>query len=631
MPSVANNCCPFTGVNVEVPMASIPRTRAVASVESLQPAAKSRPIGSPVNNRVDPLAILQSREELAKKAPLDVHQAALKAYIVPKQVPDPFINVYGGSLGGGVQIIEPEYSLYSLIRLPYENSILGQCIEAMVTNIYGMGYGFDYIGPTNKEQSKEAQDEREMLDNFCQYPNDEYTLTEMKSRLGWDYETTGNSYVECGRDAKGQIVMVSHLPSHTIRITTRQPDPVTVTITLPRANGPMRQTIKKTFRRYVQIIGAKRIFFKEFGDPRKIDPETGQENNTLTLEDSATEVLHFSQYNPGSPYGRPRWFNQLPAIMGSRQAELTNLDFFTENAIPAMALLVSGGQVTQTSMDSIEGHFQAARGRSSMHRILVIEAEGDDMSASNNGQVPVPKIEMKPLQSDRQGDALFQNYEHNNREKIRSSFRLTPLFVGIATEMTYASAKAAYEVAETQVFMPERSRFDNAFNMRVLAPLALKYWRVKSLPPKLSDGAEISQALIAFDDAGGLTPNIARALANRYFDVEIAKVTEPWGDFPMPLIMSAFQSNKLSLPKLENQNPNQFQLSGLPEGVMPSGLDSFDATAPTATGAGPAVTPGKRPNAAAQAAGQTKPGKAAKPPAKQPIKVVKKDDADMQE
>lgn len=605
---------------------SIPPTP--ARNRELQPVAKSRPKGSANQRGTDPLDIFGATKSGNERAK-DMHELSFKDYVGAKQVPDPFRAVYGGILGGGVIILEPEYSLYSLIRLPYENSILGQCIEAMVTNVYCMGYGFDYIGPVNKDQSKDAQAERQVIDDFCQYPNDEYTLQEMKTRMGWDYETTGNAYVECGRDSKGVIVTAYHLPSHTMRITTRHPDEVTVTITLPRVGGPQEQRIKKTFRRFVQIIGAKRIYFKEFGDPRRIDPLTGEENNNLTLEESATEVIHLSQYNPGSPYGRPRWFNQLPAIMGSRQAELTNLDFFTENAIPAMVLLVSGGQVTQTSVDSIEGHFQAARGRASMNRILIIEAQGDDAAASNSGAVPVPRIELKPLQADRQGDALFQNYERNNRDKVRSSFRLPPLFVGLAEEMTYASAKTAYEVAETQVFMPERARFDDIFNMKVLATLNLKFWRYKSAPPKLSDGAEISQALIAFDEAGGLTPNISIALANRYFDVEINKIPEPWGDFPMPLVMSAFQANKLSLPKLENQDPNSVLpapaggAAGVPANGVSTGVKPTTATGP-ATGAGPAVTPGKRPSPKAMAAGQTKPGKSAKPPAKQPVKGAKK-------
>ena len=51
-----------------------------------------------------------------------------------KMSKDPFSGVYGDS------ILEPPYDLFFLSTLPERSNILGQCIEAMETNIDGAGF-----------------------------------------------------------------------------------------------------------------------------------------------------------------------------------------------------------------------------------------------------------------------------------------------------------------------------------------------------------------------------------------------------------------------------------------------------------------------------------------------------------
>ena len=66
-------------------------------------------------------------------------------------------------------------------------------------------------------------------------------------------------------------------------------------------------------------------------------------------------------------------------------------------------------------------------------------------------------------------DSLFDNYDKTNREKIRSSFRLPPLFVRLTSDYTYATARESREVAEEQVFGSERVDHDFVIN-RLLFP-----------------------------------------------------------------------------------------------------------------------------------------------------------------
>lgn len=457
-----------------------------------------------------------------------------------QQVDDPFKLQSGaiGDLGNGLHIIEPPFNFSALLRLPRENNMLRQCIDAMVTNVEGHGWRLEYTGPEGQEESEAAKQEKMTLEGLLEFPNDETTLQEMCERKRNDLETLGNAYFEVGRDTQGRICFVSHVPAHTVRLTNKESEEVDVKVTLPREGTARTQTVRKTFRRFVQIVGTKRVFFKEFGDPRVIDPRTGREDTELGFEDQATELIHVRIYSPGTPYGLPRWINQMPAILGSRQAELTNLDFFKENAIPAMALLVSGGQVTQESVDDIEEQFISQRGRASFNRITVIEARGDEEAASQDGNIPSPKMELKPLQNERQKDALFQDYDKNNMIKIRSAFRMPPVFVGLSSEYTHATAKTSFKVAESQVFGPERVKSDDIWNMRVLSTYQPKFWSFRSMPPRISDPADVIEAIGTFDEVGAMTPNVAIGLANDFFDLEIPNIEEPYGDVPFSITTS---------------------------------------------------------------------------------------------
>ena len=51
---------------------------------------------------------------------------------------------------------------------------------------------------------------------------------------------------------------------------TTEPDPVT-----PLSDG-REVMVKRRFRRFVQIVGSKRTFFKSPGDPRVISRQTGK-------------------------------------------------------------------------------------------------------------------------------------------------------------------------------------------------------------------------------------------------------------------------------------------------------------------------------------------------------------------
>ena len=469
------------------------------------------------------------------------------------QITDPFESAYGSDLGetGAGQIIPPPYNPASLQRLPQENNILRQCIDAMVTNVEGFGYRLEYIGPEGAESSAASEMEATKLSNFLDQPNDEMSHVELRERVRRDLETFGNGYYEGVRNARGEFDMIFHLPGHLTRIVAKDREATEVPVVFMRAGVEVTHVMSKHFRRYVQQIGSKKVYFKEFGDPRIIDPATGVVTPDMPFEEGATEVIHLSLYSPGQVYGMPRWLAQLPSILGSRQMELTNLDFFKENAIPALALLVSGGVLTEDTIESVEHHFTAARGRESMNRVLTIEAESDPSTMNPESRTtPVPRLDMKPLAGERQQDALFLKYDEANQAKIRTSFRIPPIFVGRSDDYTRATAGSSMTVAENQIFGPERNKVDDMFNDKILAPFRPVFWRMRSLAPQLTDPEQIVNAISSLNEVGAMTPNVAIGLANELFDLRIPLVEDTWGSLPFAMTQAALVGGKLEPPEV---------------------------------------------------------------------------------
>jgi capsid portal protein len=277
----------------------------------------------------------------------------------------------------------------------------------------------------------------------------------------------------------------------------------------------------------------KRMFFKEYGDPRSISPQTGKVDNSLPIEEQATAIYFEALYFPGNPCGVPRWAGVIPALLGGREAEMVNLEFFRDNAIPAMAVLVSGGALTEESFYKIEQYIDGVRGRTSMNRIVVLEAtsEGAD-AAAIDGSLPAPKVDIKPMLSERQNEGLFKDYIQDGERKARQSFRLPPVYVGSASEYNRASAFASMLTADQQIFVPERFAWDQMFDRVVLSSHRFKFWRVRSAGPGITDPQEVARIVNSLGREGALTPNIAIKLANRYLDADIPAIAEDWGNVP---------------------------------------------------------------------------------------------------
>ena len=455
--------------------------------------------------------------------------------------------VQGDILGHAeVRIVEPVFAYKDLIKLYYSSTILQQCVDSMVTNIESYGVDLEYIGEEGKEDTRAAQNEKTRIKRILNtLTSDGRSIQEHRAASRVDKEVFGSRHFEVIRDAAGRVVSFDHISTSTLRVTTREKS-ITVVPFYDTETGTFKE-LRRRFRRFVQIADdGRKTWFKEYGDPRSIDPSTGKVNDELEIEDEATEIYADFRYTPGTPYGIPRWSGAIPSLLGSREAEMVNLNFFRDNAIPAMAVMVSGGALTEESFEKINQYIAGVRGAASMNRIVVLEAMTDGAEAAAiDGSQPAPRITMEPLLSERQHEGLFAGYINEAERKTRSAFRLPPIYIGSAQDYNRASAFASVLTADQQIFIPERLAWDDLFERVVLSTHKIKFWRVKSSGPGLQDPAEVARIVNSLGREGALTANIAIKLANRYLDADIRPVMDDWGNMPFSIVMQHVKEGKV--------------------------------------------------------------------------------------
>ena len=215
---------------------------------------------------------------------------------------DVFRNGYGM-----FDVITPPWNLYELANY-YDTSFANHAaIDAKVENIVGLGYDFHVSESTmlrletsdNPESVKRARNRIERakieLRSWIESLNDDESFTETLSKFYTDVQATGNGYLEIGRTTKGEIGYVGHIPSTTMRV-------------------------RRLRDGYVQIIGNKVVYFRNFG---------AKNQNPITTDTRPNEIIHYKEYSPLITfYGVPVIMSAVASLHGDLLASLYNIDFF---------------------------------------------------------------------------------------------------------------------------------------------------------------------------------------------------------------------------------------------------------------------------------------------------------------
>lgn len=342
--------------------------------------------------------------------------------------------------------------------------------------------------------------EKKKLEAFFKEPYPGMSMVSLRRKLRVDLEQTGNAYIEVLRNAAGDVRFLRSLEAQTVRLV-KLDAPVMVDKAVASLDGDKDETVSMWVRerRFAQMVSNKKVYFSEFGASRKVERLTGRwviDERKTPPDTLGNEVIHLIVDRDGkTPYGVPRWINNLPSVLGSRKAEEFNLEFFDAGGLPPAIILIAGGAMTTTVKEQLLAHM-AGRSRSK-HRAAVVEVQSVSGDVDKASRVD---IKVERFGDAKQGDAMFMKYDVACEEHVRIAFRLPPLFVGRSGDYSFATASVSYMIAEEQVFAPERLEFDEIINNTLVKALGVTKYKYVSKPTTLKNVEIMIQAVIAAKD-----------------------------------------------------------------------------------------------------------------------------------
>lgn len=386
---------------------------------------------------------------------------------------DVFRNGYGM-----FDVITPPWNLYELANY-YDTSFANHAaIDAKVENIVGLGYDFNVSERTmlrletndDRDQVKRARNRIERakieLRDWLETLNDEESFTHTLMKFYTDVQATGNGYLEIGRTIKGEIGYVGHIPSTTMRV-------------------------RRLRDGYVQIIGNKVVYFRNFG---------AKNQNPITNDTRPNEILHYKEYSPlNTFYGIPDIMSAIGSLHGDQLASQYNIDYFGNKAVPRYVVTLKGAKLSADAEDKMFRFLQTSlRGQS--HRTLYIPLPGD----SDNNKV---EFKMEPIESGVQ-EASFKEYRKQNRDDILVAHQVPLSKIGGSDSMAIAAALAQDRTFKEQVARPAQKNLEKMLNKIVREKTDILEFKFNELT--LTDEIAQSQILERYVKTQVMTPNEAR-------------------------------------------------------------------------------------------------------------------------
>ena len=388
-------------------------------------------------------------------------EALMKAYVVgdeaqpgqSKQLPEsPWYQEYASGA-----VVEPPYDLDALAQLYETNATHKACVDAKVVNCVGLGHRFV---PAGGDVDEASADNLAVLDHLFAHCNPGMTFTEVM-RMSWtDVECLGNGYIEVTRNTLGQIDGFYHVPGTTVRVK-------------PDGSG------------FVQLRDGQKRHFRMLGAPAALDPGTEEPQN---------EIIDFKKYTPLSGYyGIPDIVAALSAAAGDRAARDYNIDFFEHNAVPRMAIIIEGGQLSDELLRQIQ-HYMESEIKGQGHKTLVLDVPGSDV-----------KVRIEPLTVGTTDDAGFLNYRRANRDETLMVHRVPPSKITIVENANLANSRDQDKTFREQVVRPEQRRIEYRVNRVIREQMGVGDWEFRFREADLDEEREQAEIARIYSDIGAWT------------------------------------------------------------------------------------------------------------------------------
>jgi capsid portal protein len=452
---------------------------------------------------------------------------------------DPFLDYYAE-----LTVAEPPASFSWLAKLYSESGPLQDCAAVMARNVGGYGIEMQAIGDRGEVSEEVLKGESDELVTRLEAISDDGTLAMLRYKQRVDLDTYGNAFMEVLRGPDGQVEGLVHAPAFTMRLAGRRTDPMPAEKYVIDAKlGWIKVEYMRRRFVFVQMpysvsftTGRNQIvYFKEFGDTRIVDRRTGQENeNTAT---PATEIIWTKHYHPAYVYGLPRWLGRMAAVLSHTKAGDLNYTSLGRNLMPRVIISLMNASFDDKDKKAIENAYQVWCSKANLTAPLIIDAVGADAGTSPFAGEHVgsgAKLQVDSFKDSINEDALFLKGLAEWERSIRASFGFGPIYLGRAEDLTYASAAVHVDLAETQVFAPERTEEDWIYN-QIIATWGVSYWKMMTKGCTISN-PESAASMLQIALSGGASLNEMRTSMREYLGIDMPEYADPWASFPLLLL-----------------------------------------------------------------------------------------------
>ncbi|MCM3699203.1 phage portal protein [Paenibacillus macerans] len=394
------------------------------------------------------------------------------------QLPDTFDNMYDEH---GLLPYPPGNDPASCKLLVKNSSILPQCVEAYRRNIAGYGIALEYLPG---EDDKTAKDEWDKAEKFLETCNLEDSPDEIIGKMIEDLEQCGNAQLEVAWPSGSEFPTIFRMKPQYVRCTKESQKMTLKRKRLIKSTGKVEEFSQETYaRKYAMKRGQNVVWFRLFGTEGEGD---------------LNQIIPLKLGNDG-PYGEPRWFGNAPGVIGSREAEELNVSYFSNGRMLSMILTVMNGELTQDSIEMLK----SVKGQQSQGGILYLRVKGEETGGPMDEKIEKTSIKLDKLNDMLQQDALFLDYGKEKKADILSAMRLPPILVGQSSDYNRATAEAALQFAEEQVFQPYRNWImDEVFNKRLFPAIDVHKVKAVLRGPRIIDPADRKAMLDFIADHG---------------------------------------------------------------------------------------------------------------------------------
>jgi PBSX family phage portal protein len=334
------------------------------------------------------------------------------------------------------QVVTPDYNLVYLAKIYEMSSSHYSAVQAKTANIVDLGYDLEPTYKLKREietattdsvrekRERKAEDEKQEILEWLDTLNWEHPFSETLHDAWIDFESTGNCYFEVGRTKTGKINYFGHIPATTMRVRVKR-------------DG------------FVQLIGNKVIFFRNYGDTTT--------ENELTTDPNPNEVIHIKNYTPmNSFYGIPDIIAAKEALAGDEFASRFNLDYFEHKAVPRYIITLKGAKISEVAQRKIVEIFETGvKGKN--HRSIFIPLPPD----TSDSKV---EFNMHAIESGKQ-DSSFNSYRKMNMDEIFMAHRTPKSKVGYMDGVGLAAARDADKGFKEQVTRPKQTMIEKRIDL----------------------------------------------------------------------------------------------------------------------------------------------------------------------